>query len=98
MEDVADSKPALGEAARYQETAMTVQRLALRAHDTDTRSRRRVEQAAEACLVFGPCRHGFVVGDAVAIKAVIARPAAERLAHRRIADPGCRQGCGKLLL
>jgi len=35
MQDVADGKSALGEAARQQETAVAVERLALRAHQAD---------------------------------------------------------------
>ena len=58
------------------------------AHMTQTRDRAiGVEQAAEAGSVFRPRRHRFVVGDAIAIEAIVARPAAQCVAHRRIADP-----------
>jgi hypothetical protein len=98
MEDVADGQSALGEASRHQQTAMTVERLALGAQDADLRSRHGVEQAAEAGSVFRPRGHRFIVGDAIAIEAVVARPAAQRVARRGIADIRSRQRGRELLL
>ena len=76
MEDVGDGDVALGETARHQETAMTIQRFALGAHQTNARPRRDSKQPIQAGNIFGLDRHGLVIGRAIAIERVAARPAA----------------------
>ena len=69
MEDVGDGDAALGEAARHQETAMTIERFALGAHQTNARPRRDFEQPVQAGNIFGLDRHGLIIGRAIAIEA-----------------------------
>ena len=98
MEDVGDGDAALGEAARHQETAMTVERIALGAHQTNARPRRDFEQPIQAGNIFGLDRHGVIIGRAIAIERVAAGPAAERFAHCDVTDAGGRQRRRKRLL
>ena len=88
MEDVACGDAAFGEAARNQETTMTIERFALGAHQTDARSPRVVEEPVKTSDVPGFSRHGFVVGDTVAIEPVIAVATAENVAQCRVTDAG----------
>jgi hypothetical protein len=53
MEDVGDGDAALGEAARYQETAMTVERIALGAYQTNARPRRDIERRSRPVTYSG---------------------------------------------
>src|SRR5215471_6030542 len=53
MEDVACGDAAFGEAARNQETTMTIERFALGAHQTDARSPRVVEEPVKTSDVAG---------------------------------------------
>jgi hypothetical protein len=98
MADMTDGQSALGEAPRYQEAAMTIERLALRTHDANARLRDGVEQAVEAGVIVGLRRHGFVVGNAVAIKTLVARPAAKRFPQCGVTDTGSQQRCRQPLL
>ena len=88
MEDVACGDAAFGEAARNQETTMTIERFALGAHQTDARSPRVVEEPVKTSDVPGFSRHGFVVGDTVAIEPVVAVATAENVAQCRVTDAG----------
>ena len=80
MQNMAHSNAAPSEVSRHQQTAMTIERFSLRAHQANARLRCGFEQAIEAGAKSGLRGHRFVIGDAVAIKAVVARPAAERIA------------------
>ena len=53
VQDVADSDAAFGEAARNQQTAVTIERFALGAHQTNARARRDVEQPVKAGDIVG---------------------------------------------
>src|ERR1700722_4361487 len=103
MENVADSYAAFGEATRQQKTTMAIERFAFGAHQTWarqtwTRPLRRRDQALNAGNIFRHEGHAPVGGYAIAVQRVIARPAAERVAHRNIADPDRRErGCQRLL-
>jgi hypothetical protein len=98
MEDVGDGDAALGEAARHQETAMTIERFALGAHQTNARPRRDSKQPIQAGNIFGLDRHSLVIGRAIAIERVAAGPTAERFAHCDVTDAGGRQRRRKRLL
>ena len=98
MEDVTDCDAALSEAARHQETAMAIEWFAFGAQQTNARPRRDFEQPIKAGNIFRLVRHGFVVGRAIAIELVAARPAAERSAHRAVAEPCGRERGRKRLL
>ena len=109
MEDVACGDAAFGEAARNQETTMTIERFALGAHQTDARSPRVVEEPVKTSDV-AVGRHGFIVGDTVAIEPVVAVATAENVAQCRVTDagggerrrrrllrkPGTKRDCGVL--
>jgi hypothetical protein len=74
---------------------VTIERFALGAHQTNARARCDVEQPLKAGDIVGLDRHGFVIGQAVTIKPVVARAAAERGPHGGVADPGGRERCRK---
>src|SRR2546429_4483808 len=82
--DVAKRQPAFGQRAADQQTSMAVERLALGTQETHAMARDLVHYSLEAGHEFRPRGHGLVVGDAVAIKLRIARPAAELLTQRKI--------------
>jgi hypothetical protein len=79
--DMADGKAVPDDGARHQQAAVAVERLALCAHHADPAMRRFGDNAPHGGLEFRPPRHRLVIGDAVAIKALIARLAAKRIAE-----------------
>ncbi len=91
LEDMADGKTAPGEAARHQQTAMTIKRFAFRAHQANTGMRCGVDQAIEAGAKFGLRRHRLVVGGAIAIEAFAAGAAAERITAQQVGDAFLRK-------
>ena len=91
LENVADGDAAFGEATPNQETAVTIKRFALGAHQTNARAPCDVEQPTKASDIVWLDRHGFVVGYVITIEPVVPRAAAERLPHGGVADPGGRE-------
>src|SRR5262244_4146125 len=84
--DMTERQSALGERPADQQAAMAVERLALGAKQAHAMARHFIHYALEPGRKLCPGRHGLVVGDAVAIKAWIARPAAEGVPERDIRD------------
>src|SRR6185312_14797921 len=98
MKDVADGDAAFGKAAPHQQAAMAIEWFPLRAHQTKPRARRDFEQPIKAGNIIGLDRHGLVISHVIAIEPVVARPAAERITHGRVPDPGGRERGRKRLL
>jgi len=65
---------------------MTVERFTFRAHQAKAGTRGRLDQAVEARSKSGICGHRLVIGNAVAIKGIVAGSAAERIATRQVSD------------
>ena len=87
VQNMADVEPALGECASNQQAAVTIERLALGAHQAHSAPQRVALQSGEARAEIVLPRHRLVIGDAVAIETLILRPTAKRLAIRQIRHP-----------
>ena len=94
VQDVTDGKTARSERTGDQETAVAIERRALRAHQAEPAISRPMraklprigDQGIEAGLKVGLPRHRLVVGDTVAIKIWTLRAATECGAVRQIAN------------
>ncbi len=86
MKDMADGKSCLGKRARYQQTPMAIQRLALGTHQADALFGCQPDQLPKPRAKVRLSRHRLVISNPVAIKADIARSPAEGIAHRQISD------------
>ena len=95
--DVAGRHSALGQGAADQQTAVAIERLALRAQEAHPMTPRLIDDAVEPGTKFGPPRHGLVVGDAVAVELGIARAAAEFIAELEIGEAFGRESCRQRL-
>jgi hypothetical protein len=94
-QDMAGRKSALGEGASNQQAAVTIERLALGAHQAQAVPAGFVDGAVETGAKRRRCRHRVVVGDAVAIEGGIARPAAQRVAERQVGDAAGLEAFGQ---
>ena len=84
--DVARRHAALSQGAAHQQTAVAIERFALRAQEAHPMTPRLINDAVETGTKFGPPRHGLVVGNAVAVELGIARAAAEFIAELEIGE------------
>jgi hypothetical protein len=96
--DVAERHSALRQRTTNQQTAVAIERLALRAQEAHPMTPRLIDDAVEPGTKFGPPRHGLVVGDAVAVELGIARTAAEFIAKLEIGEAVGRESCASGLL
>jgi hypothetical protein len=85
VQDVPDREAPLYKRAAHQQAAMTVQRLALGAHQADALPCRDIHQFAKAGLEFRLRGHRLVIGNSIAVEVRLTRPAAERGAERQVA-------------
>src|ERR1700683_2296954 len=81
---MADGASAVGERARYQQTAMTIERLPFGTHQANAVPLRDCQQSVQADSKLWLPRHLLIVGNAVAIESGVARTAAQRFAERHV--------------
>src|SRR5262249_12077000 len=84
-QNVANRCATLGERAGDQETAMTIERLALGTHQAKAMAGRLGKDAIDPGFEARRLRHGLVVGNSIAVERRIAWPPAKRFAEEQIA-------------
>ena len=88
VQNVAHREAAFSEAARDQKATMAIEWLAFRAHQAEARTPGFCNHSAKPVHIGRFFRCSLIVGDAVAIKPLMARPAAERIAFERVRHAG----------